>query len=196
MTIPFDLSDLTGVTPSEVINSSVKHPLIVDLNAPVSLPILSGLLSMHKADLYAGFQNGRLPANKAASLSECLQHYITWLKNKNNAKKVSVSEAIAAQQIKLQQAKTEQTWLEVKKSRSQLVDINELAILFEPMFSSMRQQLLAVSRKHPEAQTDLEKLLNYWNDVGSSMASRAEAEAEAMLRKVIDEELTFSDEDV
>lgn len=169
-----------------------KH--YVDLNGEVSPAVLAGLLDCNVSLIYQMRQNGRLPPNSDASLRDCVKHHIAFWKQKSINKVNGLQDAATVQKIQLDRARTESAWLQIKKDRSELVDVNQLATVFEPYFIQMRTQLCSLSRKHPEIQTELDKIMDDWARLGEELRAQASQELDLFIDQELNKEVEFDDE--
>lgn len=168
---------------------------MVNLNGEVSPAVLAGILGVNVSMIYTYRQEGKLPPNSDASLRECIKFHLTWWQNKSTNKANGLSEAVQLQKIQLDRARTEAQWLAIKKERGELVDIKLLAATFEPYFLQMKAQLASIARKHPELQHELDTLQKSWVKLGSEMRVQASEELDDFIRREMDKEIEFSDED-
>lgn len=149
---------------------------LVDLNSSVSPAVLAGILGTNVSMIYQYRQDGKLPPNSDASIRDCIKHHLTWYRNKASSKASNMSEAALEQSIQLTRAKTEQTWLAIKKERGDLVDVKVLAETFESTFLHLRSQLLSLARRHPDTQKDIDAMLAGWEEAGRTMLKKADEE--------------------
>lgn len=166
-----------------------KNVLLIDLNAVASPAVLSGLFGCNVQMIYQYRQDGKLPPNTNATYAECILQHTKYWKLKSVKKASNVAEAALMQKIQLDRAKTEQTWLAIAKERRELVDTQELAMLFEPFFTKMRGQLMAVTRKYPETAQMLDGLLGNWNQLGREMLQKGSDELENFIEEQMNQEL-------
>ena len=177
-TIEKDLKDLLSESP-------VGKKQLIDINGEASPAVLAGLLGINVSLVYQYRQDGKLPPNSDASYRDCILHHTKYLKKVVSGKASSSAEAAVIQKIKLDTAKTEQTWLDIRQKRKELVDIKALVLAFEPYFVQMQSQLSTLARKHPECQQEIDRMLGTWNELGK----RLEAENDQRLTDFVDAKL-------
>lgn len=178
-----DLQSLLNASPEKTLGKQ-----LVNLNAEASPAVLAGLLGINVSLVYQYRQDGKLPPNTDASYRDCVLHHVKYLKKVVSGKASSSAEAAVIQKIKLDSAKTEQAWLDIRQTRKELVDTKALVLTFEPYFVQMQAQLSSMARKFPEAQESIDKLLGTWNELGK----RLEAESEQKLTEFVDTKLEES----
>ncbi|MDD5165739.1 MAG: hypothetical protein PHG25_04380 [Candidatus Pacebacteria bacterium] len=160
----------------------------IDINGKPSPAVLSSLLGISVQMVYQGRQDGKLPPNSDATYKECLNHYSNYWKTKSASKVSNVSEAALLQKIKLDTAKTESEWLNIKQKKMELLDVQQLAETFEPIFLHIRTRLVSISRKHPETQDTIDQALEELYHLGESMLSKATVELDSFIKDKMDEE--------
>jgi len=168
-------------------NSAGKQ--LVDLNAQASPAVLSGVLGCNVQQIYQFRQDGKLPPNSDASFRECIKWYATFYKTKSISKASSMGEAALVQKIQLDRAKTEQTWLNIKRDRGELIDVSVLAEQFEAHFIHMRMQLCAIARRKPEMQEDIDKVLAEWSKLGKDIMRKSETELDDFIQARMEDEI-------
>ena len=171
---------------------------IIDLDAQASPAILAGILDIPVSMVHQGRQDGKLPTRTTASYRESIQQYIYHYKKKVSTRSTSMGEAKLAQDIRNGIAKEELQWLEIKKEKELLVDVNEMKELFEPIFQIIRSSLVNVARRHPETVSDIDNMLGSLSDLGKKVAARAGQDADTFVQSMLDKELTLeqAEEDV
>ena len=170
-----------------------KGKQLVDINGEVSPAVLAGLLGCNVSMVYQYRQDGKLPPNSDASLRDCIKHHITFWKNKSIQKATGLSEAALLQKVQLDRARTEATWLQIKRDRGELVDTEVLAQTFEPHFLHMRTQLCSLARKHPDLQVELDKIMSGWARLGEDMKLQAEEELSNFIQTQMEQEIEIED---
>ena len=169
---------------------------MVDINGEISPAVLAGILGCNVSMVYQYRQDGKLPPNSDASLRDCLKHHVTYWKNKSIQKATGLSEAALLQKVQLDRARTESTWLQIKKERGELVDTDLLAQTFEPHFLHLRTQLCSLARKHPDIQMEIDKILNGWAKLGEEMSIKATEELQDFIQIQMDKEIDIEDPDL
>ena len=164
---------------------------IIDLDAQASPAILAGILDIPVSMVHQGRQDGKLPTRTTASYRESIQQYIYHYKKKVSTRSTSMGEAKLAQDIRNGIAKEELQWLEIKKEKELLVDVNEMKELFEPIFQIIRSSLVNVARRHPETVSDIDSMLGSLSDLGKKVATRAGQDADTFVQSMLDKELTL-----
>jgi hypothetical protein len=170
-------------------------PQYVNINGEVSPAVLAGILGCSDAMIYKYRQNGMLPPNSDASYRDSIKHHVLYYKNKSANKATGLSEAALLQKVQLDRARTESTWLQIKKDRGQLVDVDTLAQVFEPHFLHMRTQLCSIARKFPEVQKEIDAIMNGWARLGEEMRVNAQKELDDFIEMKMEEEIQIEEVD-
>jgi hypothetical protein len=166
---------------------------LIDINGEVSPAVLAGLLGCNVSMVYQYRQDGKLPPNSDATLRDCLKHHVLFWKNKSISKATGLSEAALIQKVQLDRARTESTWLQIKKERGELVETSVLAQVFEPHFLQMRTQLCSIARKFPDVQVEIDKLLNGWSRLGEELKLTAAEELDNFIQTQMEQEVEIDD---
>lgn len=161
----------------------------IDINGPVSPAVLSGLLDCNVQMVYQYRQDGKLPPNSDASYRDCIKHHLTFYKTKATSKASSLADAALVEKIQLDRARREQTWLAIKKERGELADTKMLAETFEPYFLQMRMQLVSLTRKHPEIQDKVDKIIAHWNELGAKLLQKSSEELDNFIELQMQKEI-------
>jgi phage terminase Nu1 subunit (DNA packaging protein) len=164
---------------------------VIHLEGKANPTVLAGMLDMSVATVYNGRLSNMFPSDVNATYRQCLIHYARYLRQKAVQKSSSLAEAVAAEQLKLTSANVEMRLLEIKEKKQELIDIQELLNLFEPVFSGMRATLTALTRKHPELTTDINNALNELADAGKEVAERAHADMDNYIQEKLSTEFEF-----
>jgi len=167
----------------------MKPSQIIDLNKQASPAVLSGMFGVNVKLIYQYRQDGKLPPNTDATYKECVHWYANFWKAKSKSKASDMVEASLIQKIKLDAAKTEQAWLNIKKERGELVDTAILAERFESHFIQMRMQLTSLARTAPEYQVRIDKMLASWDKLGQGMLDKSNMELESFIQQKMEEEI-------
>jgi hypothetical protein len=188
-----DLSGLLEGIPGLDPSLPAPHPRVaaqlIDLNGAPSPAVLSGILGSSVAMVYQYRQDGKLPPNSDASFRDCIIHHINYWKNKAASKASNVAEAALIQEMRLREAKIEREYLALKKDKGDLIDINVLAEVFEPAFLAVRTQLCSLARKHPDLQSEIDKILSGWDKLGQETFKKADAEFTDYIQMMMEREL-------
>jgi len=168
-----------------------NNKAIIDLDSVPSPAVLAGILDIPVSMVHQGRQDGKLPAKVTATYRECIHQYIHYYKKKINSKSTSMGEAKLAQDIRNGIAKEQQQWLEIKQTKQELLDIAVMKDLFEPVFHLIRSSLVNVARKHPEAQVDIDNMLELLSGLGAKVASKANTDANNYVIEMLERELTL-----
>lgn len=168
-------------------------PQLIDLNGPVSPAVLAGLLDCSVALVYQYRQNGRLPPNSDASYKECIKHHLTFWKNRTAAKANNLTEAVMLAELRLKEPKIEREWLAVKKERAELLEVNKLAEVLEPVFLAVRTQLCSLARKHPEVREGVDKILEGWERMGKETFALASQENDDFIKNMMEKDLDVAE---
>lgn len=168
---------------------------VININGKPSPAVLASLLGINVAMIYQGRQDAKLPPNSAASYRECITHYVNYWKTKSSSKVSNVSEAAVLQKIKLDAAKTESEWLNIKQKKMELLDTKVLAETFEPIFLHIRTQLVSIARKHPDTQVEIDRSLEELYHLGEKVFSKGAEDLEAFIATKLDEEVETGEED-
>jgi hypothetical protein len=164
---------------------------IIDLDAQASPAILAGILDIPVSMVHQGRQDGKLPSRTTASYRESIQQYIYHYKKKVSTRSTSMGEAKLAQDIRNGIAKEELQWLEIKKEKELLIDVNEMKELFEPIFQIIRSSLVNVARKHPSTVADIDNMLGSLTELGTKIAARANDDANYFVQSMLEKELSL-----
>ncbi len=166
---------------------------VISLDGKANPSVLSGMLDISVATVYNGRLSNMFPSDVNATYRQCLIHYARYLRQKAVQKSSSLAEAVAAEQLKLTSANVEMRLLEIKEKKQELIDIQELLNLFEPVFSGLRATLTALTRKHPELTTDINNALNELADAGKEIADRAHADMDGYIQEKLAVEFEFDE---
>ena len=164
---------------------------IIDLDTQASPAILAGILDIPVSMVHQGRQDGKLPSRTTASYRESIQQYIYHYKKKVSTRSTSMGEAKLAQDIRNGIAKEELQWLEIKKEKELLIDVNEMKELFEPIFQIIRSSLVNVARKHPSTVADIDNMLGSLTELGTKIAARANDDANYFVQSMLEKELSL-----
>lgn len=161
---------------------------VVDINASVSPAVLAGILKVNVSLIYQFRQEGKLPPNSDASLKDCIKWHITFWKSKSVSKTTDIGQAALLQKMKLDIAKTEQAWLGIKREKGELIDIDVLAEKFEVHFLHMRGQLISLTKKHPDLENEIDKILIEWSTLGKNLMKKSQQELDNFIEESLNEE--------
>lgn len=175
------------------LNLLVKSEGYIKLDDPISPAVLAGLLGISEPMVYQGQQNGKLPSRKTASYRECIQHYVDFYKKKMVSKSSNMMEAKIAQDVRNGIAKEEMQWLEIKKTKEQLVDVAEMKDLFEPIFHVMKSTLVNLSRKYPEIRKDLDNTMESLFTLGDAIERKAKQDSQFFVESMLSKDLTLTE---
>jgi len=162
---------------------------LINLNGQCSPAVLAGVLGINVQQVYQFRQDGKLPPNSDASFRDCIKWHTTFWKTKSISKANSMGEAALIQKIKLDTAKTEQTWLAIKKDRGELIDVKMLAEQFEHHFIHMRMQLCAISRRLPALEKDIDGILLEWSKLGTGIMKKSQEELDNFIQAQMEKEV-------
>lgn len=165
----------------------------ININGETSPAVLAGILGCSPAMVYQYRQNGMLPPNSDASYRDCIKHHVLFYKNKSANKATGLSEAALLQKVQLDRARTESTWLQIKRDRGQLVETTTLAQVFEPHFLHMRTQLCSIARKFPEVQKEIDTIMNGWARLGEELRIEAQQELDDFIEMKMNEEIEIDE---
>lgn len=172
-----------------------ENKSIVHLDTVASPAVLAGILGINVSSVNQGRQTNMLPPNSSATYRQCIQHYVNHWKQKSSRRAGSISEAALLQKMKLDAAKTEAEWLNNKQKRMELVDINQLAETFEPVFLHIRTQLVSLSRKFPDIQNEVDRCLEELCELGERTLLKGKDDLEGFIEKKMDAETEYPQED-
>jgi hypothetical protein len=161
----------------------------ININNKPSPAVLASLLGINVQMVYQGRQDGKLPPNSDATYKECINHYVNYWKTKSASKVSNVSEAALLQKIKLDTAKTEMEWLNIKQKKMELLDVNQLAETFEPIFIHIRTRLVSISRKHPETISTIDQAMEELFHLGTSILLRGQEDLDQFIATKMDAEV-------
>lgn len=170
-----------------------NNKAIIDLDAQASPAILAGILDIPVSMVHQGRQDGKLPPKTSASYRESIQHYILYYKRKISTRSTTMGEAKLAQDIRNGIAKEQQQWLEIKQTKLELLDVNEIKDLFEPVFHIIRSSLVNVARKHPSTTSDIDNMLSALNDLGQKVALKASKDADEFVKSMLEKEFKLEE---
>jgi hypothetical protein len=162
---------------------------IIDLDAPASPAILAGILDIPVSMVHQGRQDGKLPTKTSASYRESIRQYIYHYKKKVSSRSTSMGEAKLAQDIRNGIAKEQQQWLEIKQTKQELLDIEVMKELFEPVFQIIRSSLVNLARKNPETVADIDNMLASLSELGHKIADKANTDANNYVQEMLEREL-------
>lgn len=162
---------------------------IIDLNTPIKPAILAGILNIPVSMISQGRQDGKLPARTDATYRECIHQYIGHYKSKMAAKSSTMYDAKIEQDIRLNRAKEEMQLLEIKKTKQQLADVQELKELFEPIFHIIKSSLVNLSRKNPSIQVEIDNMLESWYVLGTKITEKAKQDANAYVTSMLEKDI-------
>ncbi len=166
---------------------------IIDINAIASPAVLAGLFGISASGISQGRKEGKLPPHNTATYRECITHYCNYWKLKSASKVSGVAEADLLQKIKLNAAKTEAEWLNIKQKKMELLDVQELAEIFEPVFLHIRTLLVSLSRKYPNMQKDIDLGLAELYELGMRLQEKANTELDGYIASKMEEEVDVGD---
>ena len=104
-----------------------------------------------------------------------------------------MAEAKLAQDIRNGIAKEEMQWLEIKREKELLLDVNELKDLFESVFQIIRSSLVAIARKHPIVMNEVDNMLESLYSLGTKVAIKANKDADNFVQEMLEKELTLQE---
>lgn len=166
-----------------------KNTQLINVNGKVSPAVLSMLLGINVSMVHQGRQDGKLPPNSDATYKESLNHYINYWKVKSSSKVSNVGEAALFQKIKLDTAKTEMEWLNIKQKKMELLDMAQLETIFEPIFIHIRTRLVSISRKHPETIPTIDQAMEELYHLGSTLFQKGKEDLDSFIKTKMDEEV-------
>jgi hypothetical protein len=166
-----------------------NNPHDVFLSQKVSPAILSAMLGCYPENIYQMRQDGRLPPSPEASYFECIKYHLEYLKGKVNARRTSMGEAKLEQDIRNGKAKEVLQWLDVKEKKESLVEVHTLKDEFEAVFHTINSGLVNITRKFPDTQKDVDKMLSSWHGLGERICEIAHEEGMAFVDAQLGTEL-------
>lgn len=175
-------------------NKDISLVSEINLEDQVSPAILAGILGISVPMIYQGRQEGKLPADTRASYRTCIQHYIQWHKKRSNAKASNMLEKKVIQEIRNLVAKEEMQWLEIKKTRNELVEKAEFAEIIQPIFQLVRQGLVNLSREMPETTEKVDSILRTWATLGDRLVAEAQIDADRFVHDQLVKEVSLEDD--
>lgn len=180
---------------SKALDMTERDEHLVALDDEVSTRVLSGILGVNVSQIYSFRKDGKLPFSPRASLRKCLLHHLDYYRSRSLRRAGNVGDADLIQKIKLNKAKTEQTWLAVRKERGELVDVELLSEQFEPHFLHLRMQLHSLARKHPELREGLDKVLEEWSLLGEKLMRVSKEQLGQFIQKQLEDEPDYDKDD-
>jgi len=166
-----------------------KDESIIRIDGKHSPAILSGILGCNVKQIYQYRQTNQLPPHSTATYRECIQHFIKYYRNKVNARATTMGEAKLEEDIKLSIVKRELANLELMEARSKLIDMSQLADIFEPTFAVINSGLIGVAKRHPESAKEIMRLLKSWELLGEQFGIEAKEEMDTFVDSAMSEEL-------
>jgi phage terminase Nu1 subunit (DNA packaging protein) len=161
----------------------------IDINDPNDANILAGILGISVQMVYGARKDGKLPAHTNATYKECIQQYIQYYKSKIANKANSMYEAKMEQDIKNGVAKEQMQWLEIKKQKQEVVDVQVLSELIQPIFQIIKSNLVNISRKFPETEKDIDRAFDSLYSLGNKIAERATLDADTYVQEQLEKEI-------
>ena len=163
---------------------------VTGIDSEYSIAILAGWFDMSPSNIYGLQQRNIIPVS--GTYREAVTSYINYWKGKATKKSGSILEIGAVRKAELDRARTVSVWYGVRKDRSELIDKEEFVQMAQPIFSGMRTELMALTRKHPELKEDISKVLNGVAARGVTMLSKhrkaMQAQVEAEIQTMADME--------
>ena len=175
--------------------SELDSKQVININGKTSPAVLASLLGINVSMVYQGRQDGKLPPNPDASYRECITNYCNYWKTKSSSKVSNVGEAALLQKIKLDAAKTESQWLDIKQKKMELLDIAVLAETFEPIFLHIRTQLVSISRKFPQTQETIDRSLEELYHLGETIFAEGKQDLDSFIQMKLDEQVDIEELD-
>jgi hypothetical protein len=169
--------------------------LRIDLDEPNVPAVLAGLLDINVKMVYQARQDGKLPSDTKASFRQCVSHYIHYYKKKSSLKLGTVGVEKTIQETRNLRATEELKLLEIKERKQELIEVSVFTETFQPIFDTITDGLIAISRSHPKTDKDIRNLLRTWYSIGQNLESLAVRELETFVQDRLDEDL-FIVEDV
>lgn len=169
-----------------------KNPIVIALDEPASPAILAGLLGINVAMVYQAKQDGKLPSDPDASYRDCILQYVKFYKDKITGRGGDLYEQKLRQEVRNGLAKEELQWLEIKRIKSELVDINSLNELLLPIIHIVKSNLMNIARKFPETTQDIDRTLETWAQLGEKIYQKSKIESIKFVQDKLEEELEYS----
>jgi hypothetical protein len=166
-----------------------ENKSIIDIDSMASPAILAGLLDISVSMVSQGRQDGKIPAKVSATYRECIHQYIAYYKRKIASKSSSMMEAKLEQDIRNGIAKEELQWLQIKREKELLIDVNEFKDSFEPIFHLIKSSLVNLARKYPDTTLEIDNMLNTWFTLGEKMVVEANIDSLNYVQTMLDNEL-------
>jgi hypothetical protein len=161
----------------------------IDINDSNDANILAGLLGISVQMVYAARKDGKLPAKTEATYKECIQQYINFYKTKVSSKASSMYDAKLEQDIRNGIAKEQMQWLEIKKQKQDVIDIQVVAELMQPIFQIIKSNLVNIARKFPETEKDIDRAFDSLYSLGVKLAEKANLDADNYVQEQLDKEI-------
>ena len=137
---------------------------------------IAGLLGVQTAQIYELRKSGVLP-DQNATLRLNVTAYIGYLKNKAAGRNSELAQQVQMQKIKLDEARTAQTWLDIYRKRESLVDEEGLMDILEPLLLNLRDSLQHIASEYPIAKDAIFTVMHSMADIGIKLKADAESEA-------------------
>lgn len=155
------------------------------LDTEYSPAVLAGLFEMSPSNIYQLQQRGIIP--HACSYRKAIQTYLQYWKTKATTQSGSLTEISMIRKAELDRARAVLVWYTVRKERKELVDLEEFVERAQPIFSGLRTELIALTRKFPELRSDITSILNGIASKGVNSLSRNEKKLDKLIAKEIAE---------
>ena len=140
------------------------------LDKPYSPAILAGLFDMSPSNIYQLAQRGII--SEGDTYRSAIKNYLLYWKGKASGSG-SIAEIAMVRKAELDRAKTIAAWYKIKQERGELVNKEAFLEQIEPIFHSLRAEMVAVTRKYPDTQTSIDKILNGLAAQGQLLTEKA-----------------------
>ena len=141
--------------------------------------VLAGLIGISLSRVHQLQQGADIP--KTGTYREQLNNYCNYLRSKSRRKAGPISEITSARNAELIRANIQLKWLEIKEKRKELISSKDFAEAFSPMFLQIRDQLIAMGKRHLELRGEIYKLLEDLSIVGGRYCEVAEQETDEFI---------------
>ena len=147
--------------------------------------VLAGILDVSTQAVYGLIKQGRIVPE--GNYREVIQSYIAYWKKRADKNHGSIAEIALARKAELDRARVEEIWLRVKSERSTLISLQEFSDVFSPLFLQVKDQLIAIGKKHSDIREELLRLLDSWADLGEKYIINAEEGGNSFMDRQLSE---------
>ena len=193
--------------------------MFININDKVQPAVLAGLLNRNVSLMYQWAAIGRLPdfKNITYSYKDCIDHLVTNLLHKEEAKKYKLEQQLKAkgatsstevdnfdmhplmvakitQNIRTEKAREAELWQKIAIKQGEYVSFGDKLELVHDFVSSIKDTLLYIGNNFPETQEKIDEAMNELYQLGLGLVEEADMDAknyiETMLNTDINKEIS------